>query len=64
LDKLSTALEVPIVEFFKFNNLEIDNNDLDKKALIDMLNSLLSERDRREVKLILRIANDIFKTMK
>ncbi|WP_066302110.1 helix-turn-helix domain-containing protein [Bacillus sp. FJAT-29937] len=64
LEKLITGLEVVPADIFNFEELNINKQYFEKKELITLLLNLIENKDKEEVRLILKIASEIFSTYK
>lgn len=62
LEKIIKGLEEVPVNILKFDDLNFDKEYLDKKELILLLISLLEDKSKEEVDLILKISKSIFNT--
>jgi transcriptional regulator with XRE-family HTH domain len=63
LEKIIDALGVLPVEIFQFDYADTEQEQVDKKQVLDALNSLLVGRNVKEVKLVHRLAKDILETI-
>ncbi|OXS72226.1 transcriptional regulator [Lysinibacillus sp. KCTC 33748] len=62
LEKITEGLEEAPSSIFKFDTLNFDNKYFEKKELIMILQDLIEGKSETELRLILNIANEIFKT--
>jgi transcriptional regulator with XRE-family HTH domain len=60
LGKIINALNIPPHEIFLFDQVDENNELIDKKRLMEMLTSLLAERDLVELELVQKTVRDIF----
>lgn len=62
LEKITEGLEESPSRIFKFDTLNFDNEYLNKKELILILQNLIEDRNEAEIRLIINIANEVFNT--
>lgn len=62
LEKITEGLEETPSSIFKFDTLNFDNKFFEKKELIMVLQDVIENRSEAEVRLVLNIAKEIFKT--
>ncbi|MGF0470169.1 helix-turn-helix domain-containing protein [Lysinibacillus fusiformis] len=62
LEKIIEGLEETPSIIFKFDSLNFDNKYFEKKELIMILQNLIEDKSETEVRLLLKIANEIFNT--
>ncbi|WP_337982332.1 helix-turn-helix domain-containing protein [Lysinibacillus sp. C5.1] len=62
LEKIIEGLEETPSSIFKFDTLNINNKYFEKKELIMILQNLTEGRNEAEVRLILNLATEIFRT--
>lgn len=62
LEKIIIGLEEGPVNFFRFSNLNLVQNDNNKDDLIVLLLNLIENKSVEEISLILNVANEIFNT--
>lgn len=63
LEKIIDALGVLPVEIFLFDYADTEQEQVDKKQVLEALNSLLIGRNIQEVKMVHRLAKDILATI-
>jgi transcriptional regulator with XRE-family HTH domain len=63
LEKIIVALEVSPNEIFKFKDVDVGKGFEDKRIVIEVLKSLLMERNIDEVKFVLKVARDFVDTV-
>ncbi|KAA9005906.1 helix-turn-helix transcriptional regulator [Paenibacillus spiritus] len=63
LERIMSALEADPAEALKFGRLEVLEEEKDKQNVLDIHISLLRERSLAEVKLVQRMAKDMFDTL-
>ncbi|MGG1518251.1 helix-turn-helix transcriptional regulator [Paenibacillus oryzisoli] len=59
LEKIITALETDLGTFFKFSEIDIASNDVDKQESLEVHTQFLQDRTNDEIKLIHKITRDI-----
>lgn len=64
LEKITNGLEEDPQSIFNFNNLNIAEQDFNKNQIISLLVNLISDKTESEVKLVYKIAKEIFVTYK
>ena len=64
LEKIIVGLDEEPKNIFNFNNLNVEEENFQKKELVTLLMNLLEDKKDNEVRLILKIANEIFTTYK
>lgn len=62
LEKIIEGLEETPSSIVNFDTLNFNNKYFEKKELIMILQNLLEDRNEAEVRLIINIANEVFKT--
>jgi transcriptional regulator with XRE-family HTH domain len=63
LDKVIKALDVAPSEILHFKEIEVDNEVMDKKQLLEIHKSLLIDRNIEEIKLVHKTVKDIINLM-
>jgi len=64
LEKITTGLEEVPSTIFNFESIKMDNKFFEKKDLIMLLLNLIEGRSEAEIRLILKIATEVFSTYK
>lgn len=64
LEKIIGGLDEVPANIFKFNGLNIDQQYFEKKELIMMLLNLIDSKSEAEIRLIIKVATEIFNTYK
>ncbi len=59
IEKIVNALDIEAVELFQFEEIDVDNDLLDKKQLIEIHKSMLLERNIDELNLVHKTVKDI-----
>lgn len=59
LEKIVAALDTDLGAFFKFNEIDITSDDIDKKEALEVHKQFLEDRTIDDIKLIHRITKDI-----
>lgn len=62
LERIILGLEVSPTYFFRFENLDFNQDYLEKKELLVLLNNLIQNKSEEEVRMILNIITNIFST--
>ncbi len=60
LEKIIDGLEINVGTIFNYDSINIEDQYLDKKEVLDLLDNILNSKSEQEIKLIYKITKEIF----